>query len=231
MLAGIGYTLTLNQDQDKIILPSPMAPLKKIAALIPIAMMAYILFTITLTDTYAKKAKNSMNVLYGGTQQAIVYYEKAIRLLPFNADSYNGLSSAYWNAVLDGFGEKDKNKKLVLQNAKKATLLDPKNGERHFLLGWAYIYSASQKAEFNKETTTSFETAISLAPFDRPEYYLVLAGSYIKNSNVQKARETIKQALIIFSENNIERTILDAKGKDEIRYNIKQLNALLNALN
>jgi Flp pilus assembly protein TadD len=117
----------------------------------------------------------------GHRQEAIEELKKGIELAPKNSDGHN-----LYGVVLAQEGKLDE----AIGQLQKAIDLAPRSSDGHFNLGQAL--SASGRFP---EALNQFESAASLAKNGDPAILQMLAATYAKTGNYQKAIATAEQAL------------------------------------
>jgi tetratricopeptide (TPR) repeat protein len=117
----------------------------------------------------------------GHRQEAIGELKKGIELAPKNSDGHN-----LYGVILAQEGKRDE----AIGQLQRAVDLAPRSYDCHFNLGQAL----SANGHF-PEALLQFESAASLAKNGDPTLLQMLAATYSKTGNYQKAIATAEQAL------------------------------------
>lgn len=157
----------------------------------------FIISILLFTNTYLSKKFSNLaekNFSKMRWQEAILNYNKAIKLMPLYADSYAQKGRIYALKTTLGFTPRKKNEfnKIAISNFKRAIQLNPYQYRYYLNLAWVYAQEGNQR-----ETTYAFRRAIESDPTNGEPYYSY-ADYCLENNLLTEALNTYRKSLGLF---------------------------------
>lgn len=172
--------------------PKPILLNKYInTAVILIIICAGLFTNIYLSKKYYLQAKeDSSNMNW---QEALSGYDRSIKLMPLDADTYAARGGIYaLKAALTFPPQKIQYQNFAVSGFLKAAKLNPYKSE--FYLNLAWLYADSRK---HKEAMRAFNKAIETNPTNG-EYYYSYADYCLEHNLLSEALKTYRKALSLF---------------------------------
>jgi len=156
--------------------------------LLVIVFLGYISISSFWADIHYRRAKQLAKHVKNW-KHAVAEYERAISILPRNADYYDETGQLY--AKLSMLYGKDEYFDKALYHFKKSYQLNPYNAWAHYHLAWSY-WNKRMYLEAEEES----KKAVQLDP-NNATYHWQLAAVYEEMGRLEKAKDEYKEVLRI----------------------------------